>query len=183
MDGHFVPNVSFGPGLVKALRPHTRLPFDVHLMIEPAEPCLEAFAGAGAATITVHAEACPHLDRTLARIRELGCAAGVALNPSTPETTLVYVRDRIDLVCVMTVNPGFGGQAFLDSQLDKIRRLREQLAGRPVRIEVDGGIDARTAGACLQAGADVLVAGSSIFGAADYGAAMAALRGAAAIAV
>jgi ribulose-phosphate 3-epimerase len=183
MDGHFVPNISFGPGLVKGLRAHTRLPFDVHLMIEPAGPFLEAFAEAGAATITVHVEACPHLDRTLARIRELGCAAGVALNPSTPESALAYVLDRIDLVCVMTVNPGFGGQAFLDSQLDKIRRLRERLVGRPVRIEVDGGIGPRTAAPCLRAGAEVLVAGSSVFGTGDYRTAIDALRHAGAVAV
>ncbi len=163
MDGHFVPNLTIGPEVVRALRPHTPAPFDVHLMIAPADPYLEAFAAAGADLFTVHAEAGLHLDRSLGVIRSLGKMAGVALCPATPPDVLDWVLDRIDLVLVMTVNPGFGGQAFLSSRLDKIARVRRMVGARPIRIEVDGGIAPATAGACVAAGASVLVAGSAIF--------------------
>lgn len=178
MDGHFVPNISFGPAVVKALRPHADVPFDVHLMIEPADPYLAAFAEAGADVITVHAEAGPHLDRSLQMIRSLGVKAGAALNPATHESALEHVLDRLDLILVMTVNPGFGGQAFLPGQLEKVRRLRAMIGGRPIRLEVDGGVTAANARACVAAGADVLVAGSSVFGAGrgSYAAAIQALR-------
>jgi ribulose-phosphate 3-epimerase len=182
MDGHFVPNLTFGPDVVRALRPHTKAPFDVHLMIAPADPYLEAFAAAGADLITVHAEAGPHLDRSLGVIRALGRKAGVALCPATPPEVLNWVLDKIDLILVMTVNPGFGGQEFLRSQIDKIARVRRMVGERPIRVEVDGGIAPATAGACVTAGADVLVAGSAIFrdGAGRYAANIAAIRGAAA---
>ena len=163
MDGHFVPNITFGPATVKALRPHVRGVLDVHLMIENPDDYIGAFAEAGADILTVHVEACRHLDRTLAAIRDAGCHAGAALNPATPETMLDYVLDKIDLVCVMTVNPGFGGQSFLHGQIEKIARLRKRLDGRDVHIEVDGGITARTAPMAAAAGADVLVAGSAVF--------------------
>jgi ribulose-phosphate 3-epimerase len=163
MDGHFVPNITIGPAVVKALRPHTDLPFDVHLMIEPADPYLAAFAEAGADIITVQAEAVRHLDRTLDAIRRLGKQAGVALNPATPEQAIDYVLDRLDLVLVMTVNPGFGGQAFIPSMLRKIERVRQLVGNRPIRIEVDGGVTAETAPDCIAAGAEVLVAGSAIY--------------------
>ena len=178
MDGHFVPNISFGPAVVKALRPHADVPFDVHLMIEPADPYLAAFAEAGADVITVHAEAGPHLDRSLQMIRSLGVKAGAALNPATHESALEHVLDRLDLILVMTVNPGFGGQAFLPGQLEKVRRLRAMIGGRPIRLEVDGGVGPANARACAAAGADVLVAGSSVFGAGrgGYAAAIQALR-------
>lgn len=182
MDGHFVPNLTIGPDVVRALRPHTKAPFDVHLMIAPADPYLEAFAAAGADLITVHAEAGPHLDRSLGVIRALGRKAGVALCPATPPDVLDWVLDKVDLILVMTVNPGFGGQAFLRSQLDKIARVRRMAGARPIRIEVDGGIAPATAGACIAAGADVLVAGSAIFrdGAERYAANIEAIRKAAA---
>ena len=182
MDGHFVPNLTIGPDVVRALRPHTKVPFDVHLMIAPADPYLEAFAAAGADLITVHAEAGPHLDRSLGVIRALGRKAGVALCPATPPDVLDWVLDKVDLILVMTVNPGFGGQAFLRSQLDKIAHVRRMVGARPIRIEVDGGIAPATAGACTAAGADVLVAGSAIFrdGAERYAANIAAIREAAA---
>ncbi len=163
MDGHFVPNITFGPATVKALRSHVRGVMDVHLMIANPDAYIGAFAEAGADILTVHVEACIHLDRTLSAICELGCKAGVALNPHTPETTLDYVLDKIDLICVMTVNPGFGGQSFLHSQIEKIARLRKRLGDRDVHIEVDGGITARTAPMAAAAGADVLVAGSAVF--------------------
>lgn len=178
MDGHFVPNISFGPLILKALRPHTRLPFDVHLMIAPVDPYIDAFADAGADHITVHAEAGPHLHRTLQRIRGRGCRPGVALNPGTPAIMVAPVLDAIDQILVMTVNPGFGGQQFLHSQLEKIRELRTMVADRPIVIGVDGGITAATAPACRAAGATMMVAGTSVFGETDRRHALAALRSA-----
>jgi ribulose-phosphate 3-epimerase len=176
MDGHFVPNITFGPDVVRAIRPHSAKCFDTHLMISPVDPYLEAFARAGADRIIVHAEATTHLDRTLQTIEGLGKLAGVSLNPATPESVVEYVLDRIDLVLVMTVNPGFGGQNFIPATLEKIRRLRTMIAGRGIRIQVDGGITAATAPAAIEAGASVLVAGSAVFGQADYAAAIRALR-------
>ena len=176
MDGHFVPNITFGPDIVRAIRPHSAKCFDTHLMISPVDPYLEAFARAGADRIIVHAEATTHLDRTLQAIAGLGKRAGVSLNPATPENVVEYVLDRIDLVLVMTVNPGFGGQKFIPATLEKIRRLKAMTAGRDIRIEVDGGITAATAPAVVEAGASVLVAGSAVFGQADYAAAIRALR-------
>jgi ribulose-phosphate 3-epimerase len=176
MDGHFVPNITFGPEVVKAIRPYSDKLFDTHLMIAPADPYLEAFARAGADLITVHAEAGPHLDRSLQAIKALGKKAGVAICPATPERAIEHVLDRLDLIVVMTVNPGFGGQKFIPATLEKIRRLRAMSVGRPIRIEVDGGINAETAAAAVAAGADVLVAGSAIFGQPDYAQAIEALR-------
>ncbi|MGJ0506067.1 MAG: ribulose-phosphate 3-epimerase [Methylocystis sp.] len=178
MDGHFVPNITFGPGVVAALRPHTRLPLDVHLMITPVDPYIGAFADAGADVITVHAEAGPHLHRSLQTIRARGKKAGVSLNPATHESALQYVIDDIDLVLVMSVNPGFGGQSFIPSQLDKIRAIREMIGRRPIRLQVDGGVTPETAAAVVEAGADALVAGSAAFrgGATQYAANIAALR-------
>ncbi len=178
MDGHFVPNITFGPDVVRALRPHTDRVFDTHLMIQPADPYLEAFATAGADHITIHAEAGPHLDRSLQAIRALGKKAGVALCPSTHESALAYVLDKIDLVLVMTVNPGFGGQSFLRGQVEKIRRVRALIGDRPIRLEVDGGVAPATAPECVAAGADVLVAGSAVFrgGPAQYAANITAIR-------
>lgn len=163
MDGHFVPNLTIGPGVCAAIRPHIGGIMDVHLMISPAGPYLEAFAKAGADIITIHAEAGPHLDRSLQYIRSLGKKAGVALNPATPPEAIEYVLDRIDLVCVMTVNPGFGGQGFIGAMLPKIARLAEMIGERPVHIEIDGGVTAENAGNCVAMGADVLVAGSAVF--------------------
>ena len=163
MDGHFVPNITFGPGVVKAMRPHTDRPFDVHLMIAPADPYLEAFAKAGADTIIVHAEAGPHIHRSLQTIRALGCGAGVAINPGTPVEAVRDVLEAADLVLVMTVNPGFGGQSFLPFCVDKVRAVRAMIAGRAIDIEVDGGVNAATAGALVAAGANRLVAGSAVF--------------------
>ena len=163
MDGHFVPNLTFGPPLVAAIRPHVKTVMDVHLMIEPTDAYLEPFAKAGSDRLTVHVEACPHLDRTLSVIGDLGCKAGVALNPATHESTIEYVLDKVDLVCVMTVNPGFGGQSFLHSQIEKVRRLRAMIGNRPIHIEIDGGITTETAPLIVEAGADVLVAGSAVF--------------------
>ncbi|HYZ47256.1 MAG TPA: ribulose-phosphate 3-epimerase [Sphingomonas sp.] len=163
MDGHFVPNITMGPQIVQAIRPLTEKLFDVHLMIAPADPYLEAFAEAGADRLIVHVEAGPHLHRSLQTIRELGKSAGVTLCPATSETTIEHVLDEVDLVLVMTVNPGFGGQSFIRSQLEKIRRIRAMIAGRPIRLEVDGGITPETAVEAVQAGADTLVAGSSVF--------------------
>jgi len=165
MDGHFVPNITIGPAVVKALRPHTTKPFDVHLMISPVDAYLEAFAEAGADIITVHPEAGPHIHRTVQTIKALGKQAGVSLNPGTPAKMLDYLIDEIDLVLVMSVNPGFGGQSFIASQLKKIEAVRKMIdkSGRDIRLEVDGGVDARTAPLCVAAGADVLVAGSAIF--------------------
>jgi ribulose-phosphate 3-epimerase len=176
MDGHFVPNISIGPAVVQAIRPVTKKPLDVHLMIAPADPYLEAFAKAGADIITIHPEAGPHLDRSLSVIRALGKRAGVALNPGTAVDAIEPVLDELDLVLVMSVNPGFGGQRFLAASLDKIRRARALLAGRGIHLEVDGGINAETAPKVVAAGADVLVAGSAIFGQPDYAAAIARLR-------
>jgi ribulose-phosphate 3-epimerase len=176
MDGHFVPNLTIGPAVVKALRPHTTKIFDVHLMIEPIDPFIGPFADAGSDIITVHAEATPHLDRSLQLIRSLGRRAGVSLNPATPEHVVQYVLDKVDLILVMSVNPGFGGQSFLSSALDKIGRLREMIKGRPIEIEVDGGVTADNAHAIAAAGAQVLVAGSAVFRTSDYRSNIAALR-------
>ena len=180
MDGHFVPNLTIGPMVVRALRPHSAKPFDVHLMIEPADPYIPAFAEAGADLITVHAEAGPHLHRSLQSIRSLGKKAGVSLTPSTPESTIEYVMDMVDLILVMSVNPGFGGQTFIRPQLEKIARIRKMIrAGtRPIHLEVDGGVNPRTAREAVGAGADVLVAGSAVFkdGPEAYGANIAAIR-------
>lgn len=181
MDGHFVPNLTIGPAVVKALRPHTAKPLDVHLMIAPADPFLDAFAEAGADTITVHPEAGPHLHRTIQRVKALGKRAGVSLNPATPAKMLDYVLEEIDLVLVMSVNPGFGGQNFIDSQLRKIEAIRKQIdrSGKQIDLEVDGGIDAGTAGRAIGAGADVLVAGTATFrgGASAYADNIRALKG------
>jgi ribulose-phosphate 3-epimerase len=182
MDGHFVPNLTIGAMVVKALRPHSTKPFDVHLMIAPVDPLIDAFVEAGADIVTVHPEAGPHLHRTLQRIRAAGARPGVALNPATPVEAALAVLDMVDLVLVMSVNPGFGGQAFIDSALPRIARLRAAIdaAGRPIDLEVDGGVDAATAPAVIAAGADVLVAGTASFrgGASAYAANIAALRGA-----
>ncbi|MCS0504554.1 ribulose-phosphate 3-epimerase [Ancylobacter mangrovi] len=182
MDGHFVPNISFGPDVVKAIRPLTAKPFDVHLMIEPADPYLEAFAKAGADHISVHVEAGPHLHRSLQAIRALGKKAGVAINPATPPETIEYVLDIIDVIIVMTVNPGFGGQAFLTPVMDKVRRLAAMIGDRPIDIEIDGGVAPDTAGLCMVAGANALVAGSAVFkgGPGAYAANIRAIRDAAA---
>ena len=179
MDGHFVPNITFGAPVMASIRPVTKRLFDVHLMIAPADPYLEQFAKAGADIITVHAEAGPHLDRSLQSIRALGKRAGVALNPATPASVIAHVLDRLDLILVMTVNPGFGGQAFIKAMLAKISEIREMTRGRDIDIEVDGGITAETAPLVVKAGANVLVAGSAIFKGADYAANIKALRGAA----
>ena len=180
MDGHYVPNITIGPAVVKALRPHTDKPFDVHLMIAPIDPYLEAFAEAGADIITVHPEAGPHIHRTLQAIRALGKKAGVVLNPGTPVEVLDNLMDLVDLVLVMSVNPGFGGQSFIHSQLAKIAAIRERIdrEGRDIHLEVDGGVNAETARLCVEAGADVLVAGSATFkGGADcYAQNIAALK-------
>lgn len=178
MDGHFVPNLTFGPPVIAAMRPHTRLPFDVHLMIQPPEPFLRDFVEAGADRVTVHQEACPHLHRTVAAINELGARAGVALNPSTPAETLTYVLPDLAQVLVMTVNPGFGGQRFLPEVARKVAvlaRMREE-RGLDFLIAVDGGINARTGADVVALGADVLVAGSAVFGNGDVPGAIAALR-------
>ena len=180
MDGHFVPNITIGPGVVKAIRPHTRKPLDVHLMIAPADPYIEAFAAAGADIITVHPEAGPHLDRSLQMIRSLGKKAGVSLNPHTPESAVEYVLDRLDLILVMTVNPGFGGQAFIPAMTEKLRRLRAMIGSRPIHLEVDGGVAPDTARAATDAGANVLVAGSAVFKDGAYASNIAAIRAAAA---
>ncbi|MBB4303066.1 ribulose-phosphate 3-epimerase [Rhodobium orientis] len=163
MDGHYVPNITIGPAVVKALRPHTDKVMDVHLMIAPADPYLEAFADAGSDIITVHAEAGPHLDRSLQVIKNLGKKAGVSLNPSTPESAIEYVLDRLDLILVMSVNPGFGGQAFIPAVLEKIRRIKTMIGDRPIDIEVDGGVSPDTVGQVTEAGANALVAGSAVF--------------------
>lgn len=176
MDGHFVPNLTFGPVVIRAIRSWTRKPFDVHLMIDPAQPYLAEFAAAGADIITVHAEADVHLDRSLQVIRALGKKAGVSLNPGTPEAVIEHVLDRLDLVLVMSVNPGFGGQSFIPAQLEKIRRIRRMIGDRPIELEVDGGVNEETAPAIIEAGADVLVAGTAVFQRNDYAAAIAALR-------
>lgn len=178
MDGHFVPNISFGPAVLRAVRPYAALPFDVHLMIAPADPYIAAFAEAGADRITVHAEAGPHLHRSLQLIRSLGKAAGVAINPGTPAAAVAPVLDLVDTVLVMTVNPGFGGQKFIAWQLDKLIELRTMLdqVDRDIALEVDGGIDAETAADCAAAGATVLVAGTAVFGRPDLSTAIRTLR-------
>jgi ribulose-phosphate 3-epimerase len=181
MDGHFVPNLTIGPMVVKALRPHSSLPFDVHLMISPADPYLEAFAEAGADILTVHPEAGPHLHRTVQRIKGLGRLAGVSLNPASPASLVADVLGDIDLILVMSVNPGFGGQSFITSQLKKIETLRRMIddSGRAIHLEVDGGVDAGNAAQVVAAGADVLVAGTASFkgGPGQYAANIAALKG------
>jgi len=178
MDGHFVPNITFGPPVVASLRRHTNKPFDCHLMIEPCDPYLEAFAKAGCDQITVHAEATRHLDRSLQAIKGLGKKAGVALNPSTPLEMIEYVLDRLDLVLLMTVNPGFGGQAFIPAVLEKIRRLKRLIGDRPIEIEVDGGVTPDTAPRLIEAGVTAMVAGSAVFKGEprQYAANIAALR-------
>lgn len=185
MDGQFVPNITFGPAVVKALRPATKLVFDAHLMIKAPDAFLEAFAEAGADIITVHAEACPHLHRTLQNIRALGKKAGVSLNPATSDSELDYVLDELDLILVMSVNPGFGGQAFIPSQLMKIRRIREKIGRRPIRLQVDGGVSEKTIAKTVEAGANAVVAGTAVFKGgtpAAYAQNIAALRAAAAMA-
>ena len=176
MDGHFVPNITFGPAVVKAVRPYTDKVFDVHLMIEPVTPYVEPFVKAGADIITVHAEADKHLDRLLQYVKSFGVKAGVSLNPSTPESVLEYVLDKVDLILIMTVNPGFGGQSFIKAQVDKIRKVKEMIGNRPIEIEIDGGVNAETAKICAQAGADLLVAGSAVFSTPDYAGNIRALR-------
>ena len=190
MDGHFVPNITIGPEVVKALRPHSRKPFDVHLMIAPCDPYLEAFAKAGADNITVHVEAGPHLHRSLQHIRTLGKKAGVTLNPGTPISTIEPVIDIVDLILVMSVNPGFGGQKFIPAAVEKLSGLRALAGGRPIEIEVDGGINQEVAPLVAAAGANVLVAGSAVFrvseaeggGSEAYGRNIEAIRNAAAMA-
>lgn len=179
MDGHFVPNLTFGPGVIAAMRPHSTLPFDVHLMIERPEQHLLAYKQAGADLLTVHAETCPHLHRTIHGIKELGVKAGVSLNPSTSEEALRYVIQDLDLVLVMSVNPGFGGQRFIPQVIRKIQAIRQmaEAAGRDLHIGVDGGINATTGRQVVEAGADVLIAGSYVFGAPDAAEAIASLRG------
>ncbi len=162
MDGHFVPNITFGPATCAAIRPHIKGVMDVHLMIAPVDPYIDAFAEAGADVITAHVEAGPHIHRTMQAIRGAGAKAGVALNPGTPASAVEHLLDLTDLICVMTVNPGFGGQKFIDMS-DKIRELRAMIGDRPIHIEIDGGVDPKTAPIVAQAGADVLVAGSAVF--------------------
>ncbi|WP_417274141.1 ribulose-phosphate 3-epimerase [Celeribacter halophilus] len=163
MDGHFVPNLTFGPAMCKAIRPHIKTVMDVHLMISPVDPYIEAFAEAGADIITAHVEAGPHIHRTVQAIRANGAKAGVALNPGTPAESVAYLLDMVDLICVMTVNPGFGGQKFIHSQIEKVKQLREMIGDRPIHIEIDGGVDPTTAPLVAAAGADALVAGSAVF--------------------
>ncbi len=163
MDGHFVPNLTFGPMAVKAFRPHVKTVMDVHLMISPVDPYIEAFADAGADVLTAHLEAGPHIHRTLQAIRGAGCKAGLALNPGTGVEDIDYLLDMVDLICVMTVNPGFGGQKFIHSQVEKVKKLRAMIGDRPIHIEIDGGITPETAPLMVAAGADVLVAGSAVF--------------------
>ena len=182
MDGHFVPNLTIGPPVIESIRKRTRLPLDVHLMIEEPERWVQTYVKSGADYVTVHVEASPHLERTLTLIREAGARSGVALNPSTLPDVLQYVLDDLDLILVMSVNPGFGGQSFIPTAYEKIRRLRATLGDRPVLLSVDGGVKADNAGPLAQAGATVLVAGSAIFGAPDPGAAVTALRSAAEVA-
>jgi ribulose-phosphate 3-epimerase len=176
MDGHFVPNITIGPDVVRALRPHSKKIFDVHLMIAPCDPFIEAFASAGADIITVHAEAGPHLDRSLQLIRSFGKQAGVSITPSTHEQAIAHVLDKVDLILVMTVNPGFGGQAFIPAQLDKIRSIRRMIGARPIQLEVDGGINAGTVAQVAEAGANVFVAGAGVFKGGSYADNIAAIR-------
>lgn len=179
MDGHFVPNITLGPDIVKALRPHVSIPFDVHLMIAPVDPYLDAFAAAGANIISVHPESGPHLNRTVRRIRELGCKAGVVFNPSTSPSVIEWMMDEIDLILVMSINPGFGGQSFMPSQLAKISKLKSMIGDRPIDLEVDGGVTPETARLCVAAGATALVAGTAVFkgGPGAYAQNITALRG------
>jgi|TARA_B100000902_G_scaffold115423_1_gene116295 ribulose-phosphate 3-epimerase len=163
MDGHFVPNLTFGPALCKAIRPHVKTVMDVHLMISPVESYIPAYVDAGADIITAHYEATPHPHRAMQAIRAAGCKAGIALNPGTPAESVEYLLDSIDLVCVMTVNPGFGGQSFIRSQVDKIKKLKSMIGSRKIFLEIDGGIDTKTASLVVDAGANVLVAGSAVF--------------------
>jgi ribulose-phosphate 3-epimerase len=179
MDGHFVPNLTFGAPIVQAIRPCTKKPFDVHLMIAPPDAYLETFAKAGADSITIHPEAGVHLDRSLQSIKALGLRAGVALNPATPASVLIHVLDRLDLVLVMTVNPGFGGQSFIKAMLEKIAQVRDMVRGRNIDVEADGGITPETAPLAVRAGANVLVAGSALFKGDDYAANIRKLRTAA----
>ncbi|MGE5548395.1 MAG: ribulose-phosphate 3-epimerase [Solirubrobacterales bacterium] len=176
MDGHFVPNLTFGPPIIKAVRPYTKKVFDVHLMIDPAQPYLEEYAKAGADYITVHAEADQHIDRSLQFIQSLGKKAGLSLNPATPENVIEYVLDKLDLVLVMSVNPGFGGQSFIESQLDKIARIRRMIGDRAIELQVDGGVTAENAHRVIAAGATCLVAGSAVFKTKDYAANIAAIK-------
>ncbi|MGA8968161.1 MAG: ribulose-phosphate 3-epimerase [Pseudolabrys sp.] len=182
MDGHFVPNISIGPAVVQALRPLTKKTLDVHLMIAPCDPYLEAFAKAGSDIITVHVEAGPHVHRSLQAIRALGKKAGVTMNPATPVSSIEHVIDMIDLILVMSVNPGFGGQAFIPAALDKLREVRTLVGARPIDIEVDGGITPENTARVVQAGANVLVAGSAVFRGGNYKGNIAAIRNAAAMA-
>ena len=179
MDGHFVPNITLGPDVVRALKPHVSIPLDVHLMIAPVDSYLEAFAAAGADMISVHPESGPHLNRTIRRIRELGCKAGVVFNPSTSPTVIEWMLDDIDLILVMSINPGFGGQKFMTSQVAKIAALKAMIGSRDIDLEVDGGVTTETAPLCLEAGATALVAGTAVFkgGPSAYAANIAALRG------
>ena len=181
MDGHFVPNITLGPDIVKALKPHATVPMDVHLMIAPVDPYLEAFVEAGADIVSVHPESGPHLNRTLKRIRQLGARAGVVFNPSTPPSVIEWMMDEVDLILVMSINPGFGGQTFMHSQLAKIEALRRMIdaSGRDIVLEVDGGVTPETARLCVDAGATALVAGTAVFrgGPDAYAANIAALRG------
>jgi ribulose-phosphate 3-epimerase len=176
MDGHFVPNITIGPEVVRALRPHSKKVFDVHLMIVPCDPFIEAFAKAGSDIITVHAEASPHLDRSLQLIRGFGKQAGVSITPSTHESAVEHVLDKVDLILVMTVNPGFGGQAFIPAQLEKIRSIRRMIGSMPIQLEVDGGINAGTASLVAEAGANVFVAGAGVFKGGAYADNIAAIR-------
>ena len=176
MDGNFVPNLTIGPAVVKAIRPYTKLPFDVHLMVKNPDTMIAWFANAGADIITVHAEACPHLDKSLDTIRKLGCKAGVSLNPATSEESLKYVLDKVDQILVMTVNPGFGGQTFLNAQLAKITKIKQMIGNRNIQIEVDGGINPLTGAEAVAAGADILVAGTAVFTGGDYQKNIMALR-------
>jgi ribulose-phosphate 3-epimerase len=182
MDGHFVPNISFGPDVVKAIRPLTKKTLDTHLMIAPCDPYLEAFAKAGSDIITVHVEAGPHVHRSLQAIRALGKKAGVTMNPGTPAASVEHVIDIVDLILVMSVNPGFGGQKFISSALDKVRELRAMIGARPIDIEVDGGVTAENAAEVIRAGANALVAGSAVFKGGNYKSNIAAIRQAAAMA-
>ena len=176
MDGNFVPNLTFGPCVIKSIRPYTKLMFDAHLMVDNPDKMIEWFALAGADIITVHAEVCPHLDKTLDAIHKLGVKAGVALNPSTSESVLEYVLDKLDIILVMTVNPGFGGQQFMDNQLEKIAKVKKMIGSRNIILSVDGGINPMTASEAISAGADMLVAGSAIFSGNDYAKNISALR-------
>ena len=168
MDGHFVPNLTFGPAIIKAIRPYTNLPFDAHLMVDNPDEMLEWFAMSGVDWLTVHAEACPHLDKTIDAIHAFGLKAGVSLNPSTSENVLEYILDKIDLILVMTVNPGFGGQSFMENQLEKITKIKKMIGHRKIILSVDGGINPMTAAQATAAGADLLVAGTAVFAGGNY---------------